>query len=51
MKLHASLPSSFSRKIRVMPIEKNVENDVEMLNPWEPNELKKVNPIGKVPAP
>ena len=51
MKLYASLASSFSRKIRVMPIEKNVEHDVEMLNLWESNELRKVNPMGKVPAP
>ncbi|MBE0620760.1 MAG: glutathione S-transferase N-terminal domain-containing protein [Burkholderiales bacterium] len=50
MKLYASPASSFARKIRVMLIEKNVSHEVEMVNLWEPNELQKVNPIGKVPA-
>jgi glutathione S-transferase len=50
MKLYASPGSSFARKIRVMLIEKNVSHEVEMLNLWEPNELQKINPIGKVPA-
>lgn len=50
MKLYASAASSFARKIRVMLIEKNVKHDVEILNLWEPNELQKTNPIGKVPA-
>ncbi|MEO8007784.1 MAG: glutathione S-transferase family protein, partial [Betaproteobacteria bacterium] len=50
MKLYASPASSFARKIRVMLIEKNVSHEVEMLNLWEPNELQKINPIGKVPA-
>ncbi len=50
MKLHAAPASSFARKIRVMLIEKNVSHDVEMVNLWEPNELQKINPLGKVPA-
>lgn len=50
MKLYASPASSFARKIRVMLIEKNVPHEVAMVNLWEPNDLKKVNPIGKVPA-
>ena len=50
MKLYASPASSFARKIRVMLIEKNVSHEVEMVNLWEPNELQKINPIGKVPA-
>ena len=50
MKLYASPASSFARKIRVMLIEKNISHEVEMLNLWEPNELQKTNPIGKVPA-
>lgn len=50
MKLYASLASSFARKIRVMLIEKHVDHEVEMVNLWEPNELQKINPIGKVPA-
>ncbi len=50
MKLYASPASSFARKIRVMLIEKNVPHDLIMLNLWEPNDLQKINPIGKVPA-
>src|SRR5262245_34960988 len=50
MKLYASLGSSFARKIRVMLIEKGVPHELEMVNLWEPNDLKKINPIGKVPA-
>ena len=50
MKLYASLGSSFARKIRVMLIEKGVPHELEMVNLWEPNDLKKTNPIGKVPA-
>lgn len=50
MKLYVSAASSYSRKIRVMLIEKGVRHDVEMVNLWEPNDLKRTNPIGKVPA-
>ena len=50
MKLYISAASSYSRKIRVMLSEKGVKHDVEMVNLWEPNDLKKTNPIGKVPA-
>lgn len=50
MKLYISAASSFSRKIRVMLIEKNVKHDVETVNLWEPNDLQHTNPLGKVPA-
>ena len=50
MKLYVSAASSYSRKIRVMLIEKGVKHDVEMVNLWAPNELKQTNPLGKVPA-
>lgn len=50
MILYASPASSFARKIRVMLIEKNIGHEVEMINLWEPNDLKKTNPVGKVPA-
>lgn len=50
MKLYISAASSYSRKVRVMLIEKGVPHDVETVNLWEPNELKKTNPLGKVPA-
>jgi glutathione S-transferase len=38
------------RKIRVMLIEKNAPHELVMLNLQERNDLKTVNPIGKVPA-
>ena len=50
MKLYISAASSYSRKIRVMLIEKGVPHEVETVNLWEPNDLKKTNPLGKVPA-
>jgi glutathione S-transferase len=50
MKLYISAASSFSRKIRVMLIEKNVPHETEVVNLWEPNDLKETNPVGKVPA-
>ena len=50
MKLYLSAASSYSRKVRVMLIEKGVRHDLEIVNLWAPNELKKTNPIGKVPA-
>lgn len=50
MKLYASLASSFARKIRVILIEKNIPHELEMINLWETNDLKKTNPVGKVPA-
>ena len=50
MKLYLSPTSSFSRKVRVLLIEKRLPHEIEMLNLWEPNELQKINPIGKVPT-
>jgi glutathione S-transferase len=50
MKLYISAASSFSRKVRVLLIEKNVPHETEVLNLWEPNDLQKINPIGKVPT-
>ena len=50
MKLYISATSSYSRKIRVMLLEKGVKHDVETINLWEPNNLKQTNPLGKVPA-
>lgn len=50
MKLFASPTSPFARKIRVLLIEKTVPHEVEMLNLWEPNDLQRFNPIGKVPT-
>jgi glutathione S-transferase len=50
MKLHISAASSYSRKIRVMLIEKGIPHEIETVNLWEPNDLKDTNPLGKVPA-
>jgi len=50
MKLYASQGSPFARKIRVMLIEKGAPHEVEMVDLWAANDLKKTNPIGKVPA-
>ena len=50
MKLYASAGSPFARKIRVLLLEKNAPHEVEMVDLWAPNDLKKTNPIGKVPA-
>ena len=50
LKLYASAASSFARKVRVLLIEKSVEHDLELINLWEPNELHRINPLGKVPA-
>ncbi len=50
MKLFASQGSPFARKIRVMLIEKNAPHEVEMVDLWAANDLKKTNPVGKVPA-
>jgi len=50
MKLYLSAASSFSRKVRVLLLEKQVPHELEVLNLWEPNDLQRVNPLGKVPA-
>lgn len=50
MKLYISAASSFSRKVRVLLLEKQVAHEVEVLNLWEPNDLQRINPLGKVPA-
>ena len=33
-----------------MLLEKNVAHELEIVNLWEPNDLKSTNPLGKVPA-
>jgi glutathione S-transferase len=50
MRLFATPASPYSRKIRVLLLEKNVPHEVEMVELWEPNALAAVNPLGKVPA-
>jgi glutathione S-transferase len=50
VRLYVSAASSFSRKLRVLLLEKRVPHDTEVINLWEPNDLQRVNPLGKVPA-
>jgi glutathione S-transferase len=50
VKLYASAGSPFARKIRVLLLEKNVPHELEMVDLFGPNDLKRTNPIGKVPA-
>ena len=53
MKLYFSNTSPYSRKVRMVIIEKNLESQVEgvLVNPFENNaDLEKVNPLGKIPA-
>jgi glutathione S-transferase len=33
-----------------MLLEKGIEHELEIVNLWEPNDLKSTNPLGKVPA-
>jgi glutathione S-transferase len=50
IKLYASSGSPYARKIRVMLLEKSAPHEVEMVDLWAPNDFKKTNPVGKVPA-
>lgn len=50
MRLYATAASPYSRKIRVLLLEKHVPHEVELVELWEPNVLAAVNPIGKVPV-
>jgi len=50
MKLYISAASPFARKVRVLLLEKQVPFELAVINLWEPNDLQRVNPIGKVPA-
>lgn len=50
MKLYATPASPYSRKIRVLLLEKRIPHEVEMVELWEPNALGATNPLGKVPA-
>lgn len=51
MKLIASLTSPFARKVRVVLLEKKIECQLEVANPWLPEASQQVpNPLGKVPV-
>ena len=51
MKLLHSPTSPFARKVRVVAAEKKLELELEKADPYSPaSEVRKVNPLGKVPA-
>lgn len=51
MKLFASPTSPFSRKVRVVLLEKKIECDIAFVNPWTQDpDLQAANPLGKVPV-
>ncbi len=51
MKLIIAKPSPFARKARVAILEKGIECDIVVDNPWLPGtQVTRANPLGKVPA-
>ncbi len=51
MKLFIAKPSPYARKARVALIEKAIEFETIVENPWLPDtEIGDVNPLGKIPA-
>ena len=53
MKLYYSNTSPYSRKVRMVMIEKNLHSSIEgvLVNPFADNpELANINPLGKIPA-
>jgi glutathione S-transferase len=50
MKLYYSSGSPFARKIRVLLLEKNAPHETELVDLWGHNDLKRTNPLGKVPV-
>ncbi len=51
MKLIIAKPSPYARKVRVALLEKKIECEITVENPWLPHtRIKEANPLGKVPA-
>src|SRR5258706_4834930 len=51
MKLIGSLPSPYTRKVRIVLAEKKIDYDFEIDNPWKADaRAAKLNPLGKVPV-
>jgi glutathione S-transferase len=51
MKLIGSLPSPFTRKVRIVLAEKKIEYDFEIDDPWKADAVTpNFNPLGKVPV-
>lgn len=51
MKLIASLTSPYARKVRAVLIEKKIECQLEVGNPWDADtQVPHFNPLGKIPV-
>lgn len=51
MKLIASPSCPFSRKVRIVLVEKKIECQLELINPWRGDSvILNVNPLGQVPT-
>jgi glutathione S-transferase len=51
MKLIGSLASPYTRKVRIVLVEKKIDYDFEIDNPWKADaRAAKLNPLGKVPV-
>jgi glutathione S-transferase len=51
MKLIGSLASPFARKVRIVLVEKKIDYEFELDNPWKPDaKTPAFNPLGKVPV-
>ena len=51
MKLIIAKPSPFARKARIAILEKGIQCDIVVDNPWLPDtQVTRANPLGKVPA-
>ncbi len=51
MKLYISLTSPFARKVRIAMLEKELEIEEIVVNPWESaDELLAINPLSQVPV-
>ena len=50
MKLIGSLTSPYVRKVRVVMAEKKLDFQLVLQDPWNGDEVRKVNPLSKVPC-
>jgi glutathione S-transferase len=50
MKLIGSIPSPFSRKVRVVLAEKKIDYQFELENVWANDNISALNPLGQIPC-
>ncbi len=50
MKLIGSLTSPYVRKVRIVMAEKKLDCQLTLEDPWNADEVRKANPLGKVPC-